>query len=61
MVLEMGVDALTVCGEFVGRKISGVCSPEIWAILLVTMHEVQQREVPAQPVYRLCTYCLQAC
>lgn len=55
------MDALTVCGEFVGRKISGVCSPEIWAILLVTMHEVQQREVPAQPVYRLCTYCLQAC
>lgn len=46
------MDALTVCGEFVGRKISGVCSPEIWAILLVTMHEVQQREVPAQPVYQ---------
>ena len=47
----MRVDALSVGGEFVGRKISGLCSPEVWAILLVTMHEVQQREVPAQPVF----------
>lgn len=55
----MGVNALNVCGEFVGRAISGLCSPspEVWAILLVTMHEVQQREEPAQPAYRATTYC----
>lgn len=46
------MDSLTMCGEFVGRKISGLCSPEVWAILLAIMHEVQQREVPAQPVYQ---------
>lgn len=47
--LEMGLDALIVCGEFVGRMISGLCSPQVWAILLVTM---QQRLVPPQPVYQ---------
>lgn len=41
-----------MCGEFVGRKISGLFSPEDWAILLVTMHEVQQRKMSAQLVYQ---------